>query len=693
MQTISNTDSMNRAYRAAADKSAPQTFAKPGETQAAAVKRFMSTLKREKAIGRRTFPVFKPGMSTSEYVSLYEAFHSSQSGMKGRGHGFWSDLNCEPATLYAGESFDFAPIVEDVADDEPAPVAEYVRPDADCLFHPDPATLARLPVEGKQVATIEDAWHALEHARLFIAHDMDEHPMEVFHVSALNGYTVDQMIQLPRGEAPAPVAPIVAADPCPPVGEMVQDAAAYRVIGLRESHDEWVRNEARDFVPNGRQSAVIGAVQTALAEGLFYNSSVVPRCAELLAVGPDDRLIGAGKVVDGAFGMDVYYARQAIRAAAAHAAEDEAAARLAASPGMKLGALIFNDGKLVRAVVVTSVSDDGRSITFEGSRGRSKVAGTNSAASIERAMQRAAERSAERAERNNPAPVAVPEPIAPEPAHVEPEPVACTPAPAVGEKADAEETAMRLGHFEEMLRLIRERKVRELAAVGDLSDGGILRGDDGRRYVMVLPDVDGGGRWRIQRFDAQGFSGHEVFPGMLEAAAAAVSEGFKTRDDGALDALASRPEWARGMFVCDLAQRINGGMLDWHEANRLIEEYDRQHAAPTPSPAVVEMRNDAPVADDPAPDVAGAFTLAAEQLRDLASAIDAPGARPAARPIMARRWALGGIRRQRRALPPAWRGADAMRRPAARCGMAQAPPPVWGKCAPTANCNIERRTT
>lgn len=284
---------------------------------------------------------------------------------------------------------------------------------------------------------------------------------------------------------------------------------------------------------------------------------------------------------------------------------------------------------------------------------------------------------------------AQPEPAPAEPAHVEPEPIACTPSPGVGEKADAEEQAFRLGQFKEMIRLRKEREARELAAVGDLSDGGILRGDDGRRYVMVLPDVDGGGRWRIQRFDAQGFSGHEVFPGMLEAAKAAVGEGFKARDDGALDALASRPEWARGMFICDLIQRMNGGQITRAEADRLLAEFEAQQAPP---PCVVEMRNEAPAAE-PAPDVAIAFTLAAEQLRDLAGAIEAPGARRAARPILARRWALGGIRRQRRAFPPTWRGADAMRRPSARCGLSPTPPPAWGKLAQTSTRNTERRMT
>lgn len=135
--------------------------------------------------------------------------------------------------------------------------------------------------------------------------------------------------------------------------------------------------------------------------------------------------------------------------------------------------------------------------------------------------------------------------------------------------------------------------------------------------------------------------------------------------------------------IDESAAMVDDGTTDVAAMFRLAADMLRDLADTIPLP-VVEMRNEAPAADDPAPDVASAFTMAAEQLRDLANAT---GARQAARPIMARRWAFGGIRRQRRALPASWRGADALRRPAARCGMAQAPPPAWGKCAPTANRN------
>ena len=124
--------------------------------------------------------------------------------------------------------------------------------------------------------------------------------------------------------------------------------------------------------------------------------------------------------------------------------------------------------------------------------------------------------------------------------------------------ADAEERALKAGNFKEVIRLRKEREKAERAAVGDITDGVVLRHEEGRRFVMVLPDVDGGGKWRIQRFDAQGFSGHMVFKDQEEALEAALGEGFKTRDDGAMDRMQDTPEWERGMFAADMIQKVNG---------------------------------------------------------------------------------------------------------------------------------------
>lgn len=108
--------------------------------------------------------------------------------------------------------------------------------------------------------------------------------------------------------------------------------------------------------------------------------------------------------------------------------------------------------------------------------------------------------------------------------------------------ADAEERAMHSGDFKELLRLRKQREAAEREAIGNVDDGAVLKHSDGRRYVMVLPDVDGGGKWRIQRFDANGFSGHMVFNNQDEAVGSALGEGFKTRDDTALERMQGTKE-------------------------------------------------------------------------------------------------------------------------------------------------------
>ncbi|WP_198320786.1 hypothetical protein [Azohydromonas aeria] len=158
-----------------------------------------------------------------------------------------------------------------------------------------------------------------------------------------------------------------------------------------------------------------------------------------------------------------------------------------------------------------------------------------------------------------------------------------------------------------LVRMAREaaaQLAREIRAAGDFTDGGILRHRDGQRWAFVLPDVGGCGRWRIQRFDARGFSGHELHADMAQCVRLAVGEGFTTRDDGALDRLATTAAFQRGNFAADLIRRINARELDHAAADALLAEYDAAQAPPpaaetAPGPAPVESAP--PAAQPPAP--------------------------------------------------------------------------------------------
>jgi hypothetical protein len=90
-------------------------YAKQGETQAKAMKRILAASRRVAADRAPSFPTFKPGMSTADYVAQ---FHSMNSGRSLITAGFFGELNTEPAALYENGAFDFAPVMETVADDE-----------------------------------------------------------------------------------------------------------------------------------------------------------------------------------------------------------------------------------------------------------------------------------------------------------------------------------------------------------------------------------------------------------------------------------------------------------------------------------------------------------------------------------------------------------------------------------------------
>lgn len=122
---ISAVQSANIVFRAHA--AGRDIFAKSGEEQGKAIKRFMASIKRAKSVGdARYFPKFKPGMSTKEYVRQYEALNDRNFA---RGFYELEDLNTAPATLYEGGSIDFAPELFEVeeADDVTAAAPEVVE--------------------------------------------------------------------------------------------------------------------------------------------------------------------------------------------------------------------------------------------------------------------------------------------------------------------------------------------------------------------------------------------------------------------------------------------------------------------------------------------------------------------------------------------------------------------------------------
>lgn len=171
---------------------------------------------------------------------------------------------------------------------------------------------------------------------------------------------------------------------------MAEITAAYE-LPAHGTYADWKRRELRDFVPDTRQALVVEAVREALAAGMYYTSDVFAFCAKLLGVTAEQAQVQAKKVENGEVGMDVYYARDYLRARERFAAEDANLAKLKPHVGQSLGTLMFNDYKRNTGCTVTAVSDDGRGITVEAKRGKVTVQFDCDASQIAKAMDRAAE--------------------------------------------------------------------------------------------------------------------------------------------------------------------------------------------------------------------------------------------------------------------------------------------------------------
>jgi hypothetical protein len=84
-------------------------------------------------------------------------------------------------------------------------------------------------------------------------------------------------------------------------------------------------------------------------------------------------------------------------------------------------------------------------------------------------------------------------------------------------------------------------------------------------WAFVAPEPGDSGQFRIQYFDADGFSGHEVHREFTEALEAMIAEGFRVVDAGALDRNAATPRWARGVKVAALRQKHQEGLMTFPE--------------------------------------------------------------------------------------------------------------------------------
>lgn len=133
--------------------------------------------------------------------------------------------------------------------------------------------------------------------------------------------------------------------------------------------------------------------------------------------------------------------------------------------------------------------------------------------------------------------------------------------------------------LEQRLAESEKRIALRIASIGVIGDAAIVKHHERDQWQMILPDIDGGGRWRIQVFDLKGFSGHMLFGGKEAAVRDASRNGYFIRDDDALDRLQDTPAFIRGNFATDLLAKVNAGVLSVFEASARLVDYDSRLAA------------------------------------------------------------------------------------------------------------------
>lgn len=181
------------------------------------------------------------------------------------------------------------------------------------------------------------------------------------------------------------------------------------------TYSDWARNECEDFVPNERQKLVMDVVRQAIDAGMYYTKDVLAFAKERLK--PSEAELERGKGVEGGeFGMDVYYARQAITSAKKFAVSREAWQHLRPTPGKSLGTIMFNDYKRITGSTIIGFAGEGDISTgkgmrmvIEGKRGSVKVRLEATASQVRSAIDRAHEKGLRKItfeEINSPAPTA-----------------------------------------------------------------------------------------------------------------------------------------------------------------------------------------------------------------------------------------------------------------------------------------------
>lgn len=88
-----------------------------------------------------------------------------------------------------------------------------------------------------------------------------------------------------------------------------------------------------------------------------------------------------------------------------------------------------------------------------------------------------------------------------------------------------------------------------------------FRRKDSESFAFVVPDNSGEGRYRVQMFDENGFSGHSTEENLEAAVEEMVNNGFRVLATGKLDELQETRKFQAGTQVASLIGKLNCGEI------------------------------------------------------------------------------------------------------------------------------------
>ena len=133
--------------------------------------------------------------------------------------------------------------------------------------------------------------------------------------------------------------------------------------------------------------------------------------------------------------------------------------------------------------------------------------------------------------------------------------------------ADLKETQPDFArHLREVLRPIQIAYQKLMSQTKGAPIGVECMHTDGKRWAFIANEVsDASYVFRVQYFDAHGFSGHFCYKTLGDAAEALIKEHYTAIDKGALDRLSMESTWIIGIKRSEIRTLFDRSLITWAE--------------------------------------------------------------------------------------------------------------------------------